>query len=332
MIVGLYDQDLANLGFCPPNLDLMKISSYYKRQRDIVSLTPSIAPHEFTEYYYVQDYPGQTNYSILGENNVHFGGKQLINDTLWLPDNIQKMPADPSIYRRFYAKLDSQYDRDLGERLLDMEHIRLSLDGKVVWKDYKSQFVDPVSFTGVMVHDEDITSVAGALSELKSMIERPAGTNNASIATKYPIRIHNRNQLEQWTRLRYAQHLNVFYVDYLLNGGDISRLNSRIVQYNITNSFKTENDFLVMGLAEVIRSVIKFQSLGNSVLLIYEPEKITTPTVQMLIDTLSNYVVGIHQKLPIGQFFTKYYPGDMRILIKLLNYWSPESFRLLKEN
>lgn len=44
MSVGCYDADMQKYVHVPPNLELMKLSAYYKKKGEIVSLAPVFKP------------------------------------------------------------------------------------------------------------------------------------------------------------------------------------------------------------------------------------------------------------------------------------------------
>ena len=56
MIYGFYDIDFMNYTVIPFNLDLMKLSAYHKRRRDMVILTTEFIPDKFKNYYFFKDY------------------------------------------------------------------------------------------------------------------------------------------------------------------------------------------------------------------------------------------------------------------------------------
>ena len=57
MNIGLYDADLMIYHSLPVNLELMKLSTYYKvNKRDIVSLTQSFSPDRYSKFIIRKDY------------------------------------------------------------------------------------------------------------------------------------------------------------------------------------------------------------------------------------------------------------------------------------
>ena len=75
MSYGLYDGDLPFYDRFPfLNLELMKLSTYYKKKKEIVSLTQKYMPQRFSNYIVRQDYPNP-NVIYPYFKNVEFKGK-----------------------------------------------------------------------------------------------------------------------------------------------------------------------------------------------------------------------------------------------------------------
>ena len=56
MIIGLYDADMSKYIHVPFNLELMKLSSYFKKKNNIVNIVTSYEPDKFKNLYYRKDY------------------------------------------------------------------------------------------------------------------------------------------------------------------------------------------------------------------------------------------------------------------------------------
>ena len=55
-IIGMYDYDMMHYAPTVFNLDLMKLSTYYKKKRDIVSIMKDLDLNRFSKIYYRKDY------------------------------------------------------------------------------------------------------------------------------------------------------------------------------------------------------------------------------------------------------------------------------------
>lgn len=70
MSVGLYDIDFALYTHVVFNLELMKLSTYYKRKREVTVMTPFFEPEKYTTFIVRKDYnDGEFDKKIF-ESNV----------------------------------------------------------------------------------------------------------------------------------------------------------------------------------------------------------------------------------------------------------------------
>ena len=56
MSIGIMDADMATYTLVPFNLEVMKLSAYYKRKGEIVVLSPHFTPERNTKFIYRKDY------------------------------------------------------------------------------------------------------------------------------------------------------------------------------------------------------------------------------------------------------------------------------------
>ena len=100
MSYGLYDADLPYYPTPFYNLELMKLSSYYKRKREIVSLSPTFAPNRYTNFIVRQDFYSPQNFPLL-TGNVSYGGRVFDGEIYKpLPYEIEIMRPDKSLYSK----------------------------------------------------------------------------------------------------------------------------------------------------------------------------------------------------------------------------------------
>ena len=53
MSVGIYDQDSIIYTHAPLNLEVMKISAYWKSQKQVVKLATDFCPQKYGSFYYI---------------------------------------------------------------------------------------------------------------------------------------------------------------------------------------------------------------------------------------------------------------------------------------
>ena len=102
MSIGLYDMDMATYTLVPFNLELMKLSTYYKKNREIVVLSPELTPERHQQFFIRKDYNDGNFPKILSENsNLNYGGYAFTNG-IYVPMNhdIEICQPDTSIYSK----------------------------------------------------------------------------------------------------------------------------------------------------------------------------------------------------------------------------------------
>ena len=80
MSVGMHDMDMATYTLVPFNLELMKLSAYYKKKREVVILSPSFTPERHQKFILRKDFD-DGNFPIGLEKvpNLEYGGHAFSN-------------------------------------------------------------------------------------------------------------------------------------------------------------------------------------------------------------------------------------------------------------
>lgn len=105
MSIGIMDADLSTYVLVPFNLEVMKLSAYYKKKREIVVFSPSFTPEKNTKFIYRKDYnDGDFPKNLTKAPNVEYGGLAFSNNVYApLPREIEIMRPDSSIYEKAEA-------------------------------------------------------------------------------------------------------------------------------------------------------------------------------------------------------------------------------------
>lgn len=188
MSIGLMDGDFSTYILVPFNLEIMKLAAYYKRKREIVTLSKDFAPNYYTKFIYRKDYYDQIYpKGLMTTNNVEYGGLAFSNNIyVPLPREIEVMKPDTSIYARMEKEFLKAGPRSsahtIFQNLSTAEHCRLSLDGKTIWPEYGKQFKDLRSARQLILHDYDLGKVEGSFDEVKKILSL---ARNDGWATRY---------------------------------------------------------------------------------------------------------------------------------------------------
>ena len=107
MSYGLYDADWQYYKRVPFfNLELMKLSTYYKRRHEIVSLMPTFEPNKYSNVIVRQDY--YNSYGYASYDNVTYGGRAFDGENYKpLPLDIEVMKPDIQLYEKIKDKINN---------------------------------------------------------------------------------------------------------------------------------------------------------------------------------------------------------------------------------
>lgn len=214
MSYGLYDGDLQFYPQVPFfNLELMKLSTYYKRRREIVTLSLNFKPNMYSHFIIRQDYPFNSTYPTYP--NVEYGGRAFSSMKYKpLPLEIEVMRPDISLYDKVKVPhLNKKVVKGAVSTMRRAEHIRLSLDEKTIWPDWEKQLRRNQNCFGVIFHDYNLAEINGAFElirdNLNSLIAHAGGRR---IGSKFPIVTTTEQDFINWYSLPAMG--NYYYLQY----------------------------------------------------------------------------------------------------------------------
>lgn len=281
MSIGLYDLDMANYCPVPFNLELMKLSSYYKKKREIVNLSPSFSPEMYTSFIIRKDYyDGIFPKEIYDYNNVTYGGYAFSNNKyIPLDLNIESQKPDTSIYEKIQKTfcVDNK-TKALFNVMLRAQHLRLSLDGTTIWDNFDKQLNPNINPATLFLHDFNLQNIKDADLVINDIIQSKKRKGPIWLAMKFPVIVTNSRDLEKWCKfdssgqffsLRYENIFNDEELVNLLRQGIIND-NLKKIEYVITKSSKDENDFIENKLLKIYHQIMFFRMFKIRISLKYE--------------------------------------------------------------
>ena len=106
MSIGLYDQDMATYTLVPFNLELMKLSAYYKKKREVVVLSPYFTPERHQKFHLRKDFDdGNFIMGIEKIPNLEYGGYALQMVYMLRYPKKQKCCTPILLYMKIWRKL-----------------------------------------------------------------------------------------------------------------------------------------------------------------------------------------------------------------------------------
>ena len=319
MSIGLYDADMMKYTLTSFNLELMKISYYYKRRGEIVILSPQFTPERNTRFIYRKDYDDGEYPNFSAYNNVEYGGLAFSRNVYKPLDlNIEKSPSDTSLYLKqepAFMKLDLPKGKakSIFLAMREGEHLRLSLDGETIWRDYPSQFKNLKRTKNIMFHDYNLNKIKGAAQEVKRILSHARQDGiGTRVCVKFPIIVDNGKDLLEWLDVRpnadlyFLQYDGLMPNDLFLDIIEKCRSETLYSQftYNITANSSSENDFVKNRLREIFRQVIISRSYRVFFSLKYDDNFFFDKTWEKVID-LFNFYQHSMRGLPESTYLKK---------------------------
>ena len=281
MSIGLYDDDFVRYAPVCFNLDLMKFSTYYKRKKEVVVLSPTLEPERYTHFIFRKDYnDGNFNKNIF-LNNVEYGGHAFSGKKyLSLPEEIQLVKPDKYIYEKLSSKYNTTNMQNCYKTMVNAEHIRLSLNGKDIWEKFSKSYELTTKTRCLIFHDYDLGEIKDSHLVIKSIINQmnnSYGKKGQLIGMKFPVQIYTEDSFDIWSNfnpmfLMYGIQYNGIMEDdffryFLLK--DKSKTISRNLYYNITYGLSSENEFIEQILPKIFKQVLLSRSYHVPILLKY---------------------------------------------------------------
>ena len=303
MSIGLHDLDMANYTYVPFNLELMKLSAYYKKNREIVILSPNLTPERHQKFFVRKDFDdGNFPLGLEKIPNIEYGG-YAFTDGIYVPmaPEIEIMHPDTSLYANMEKTITGSGRREhrkIFQNMMEAEHCRLSLDGKTIWEDYPKQFKFLKTARNLMIHDYDLAAIDGGLEEVKRLMARARTDGWATrLGMKFPPIISNGQDLLDWISfkpnstfysLRYDGVMDEDCFDEFVS---VCRENSiyKQLDYYVTASSANEQEFIDRYIIPIYRQVVKSRSYRVFFSLKYEENFFSDKRWERVLDLFNFY-------------------------------------------
>lgn len=256
MSVAFYDEDMMKYVHVPFNLEIMKMAAYYKKKKEILMFDTKLNIDKYSNYILRKDYYDGTFPSIIAEHQekIKYGGLAFTNNQYEPMDLvIEKQKPDTSIY----AKMKSAFGKTpklttIFNQMSAAEHLRLSLDGKTVWKDFEKQFSPTNKTRTIFFHDYDIANIEGSKEIIDYCLNLNKSNYSRAVGLKFPIILFDEQELLKWIDL-YPKTLfySLEFRGKISNEGIVEFCNKqvksahkKVLEYYITSNYNNEEDFI----------------------------------------------------------------------------------------
>ena len=303
MSVGIMDADMSAYLLVPFNLEVMKLSAYYKKKGEIVVLSPSFTPHRNTKFIYRKDYDdGDFPRGLTTYGNVEYGGLAFSQNKYQpLPLEIERMKPDTSIYSKMESKIlgpATSERRKIYNNMIEAEHCRLSLDGKTIWPEYTKQFKNLKQARNLMIHDYDLGAIDGAFEEVQKLMARARTDGWATrLGMKFPVQVSQGPDLLKWSTLRSNSTFYSVRFNGVMDNQSFQEWVERSyekaiyseMEDHVTDARYDENHFTTFLLPQILRQVIFSRRYRVSFSLTYDEGYFSDPRWEEVIRLFNFY-------------------------------------------
>jgi hypothetical protein len=192
------------------------------------------------------------------------------------------------------------------------EHIRLSLDGKTIWKDYENQLRRGRGIHGIIFHDYNLNDIENSAEFIKENLAKwiPSQTGRR-LGAKFPIQVNNKEDLFKWLCIKpmgsyYSlQHNGLIDESYITDLLEIRKEFSTLRQtsVNISNSF-TEAELINGGMQRLLHNIINLRTQRLIFPLIYNEAFFIDNNWKMVMKLIMRY--NQHLVVSAGSRYFKY--------------------------
>ena len=319
MSYGLYDGDLKLYPRVPFfNLELMKLSTYYKNKRELVTLSLRFKPEMYSHFIVRQDYPARAPYSSTYKN-VEYGGRAFDSKYVPLPDDIEFIRPNVGLYNKIESKISNkQLDKTQFSVLRRAEHIRLSTDGKTISPQWYKQLRNASDAHGLIFHDYDLGAIDGSFDFIQTNLnEIISSTKGRRIGMKFPAQISTEEDLLNWLTLPCAGELFSLQYNGILTNKHINefkelRSNSTAIpqtSINITAN-QTYEDFITTGIIQAFKSILDLRRARLFFPLIYGKDFFIDKRWEEVVKLIDFFNNRSGHELIRGDYFERVVPYE----------------------
>lgn len=290
----------------PFNLEAMKLSAYYKRQREIVIFASEFNPKRHTKFFFRKDYDDGVYPKglTLDSNKISYGGLAFSGNVYEpLAPDIECMHPDTSVYEKaedmiIAAAGNQAFTSRVYKNLIEAEHCRISLDGQTVWPDYPKQFRNLSQANNLILHDYNLAAIKDSNEVIKEIFAhtRKQG-RQTQVGTKFPVQISNPTEFFDWLSIKshtifsFIQYQGLMPQDAFMewiNNYEYQHARPRI-EYLVTPSNATEQEVIKDILPYVFKQVVISRGKGLYFPLKCSPNFFSDPLWETMIAFINQY-------------------------------------------
>ncbi len=357
MSVGLFDADFFRYHQTIFNLELMKMSTYFKKKREITIMAPSFCPERYTHFFYQKDFNDGIFPKELNQyKNVTYGGFAFSNNNyVPLKEEIEMCIPDTSIYERYKDDfVEDTFTNEINFKTLTRGiHFRLSLNGKDIWKDFERQIPSSIKGRVFFVHDYNLNNIPFSAEYIQLIIQKYhiSEKTTSSLCNKFPIICSNFIDFYKWlfftfSSVNFTLQYNGMFTDEELVAIEkmINFSQSKKIIYNPFPEAFSKNDFLEEDLIKIFKQTLFLYNHQKQFLLKCNDNFLIPEEIKKMFNLFTAYGRSGNKRPTSLYYFVKELRPKKRYKVEIIDkpeaidifYYTqknyPELFKLFYEN
>lgn len=310
MNVSIFDQDALLIPrYFRYNLEVMKLSTYYKGKKDIVNLLLDANDYERYNKVIIRKTKIDKHYPTLmiGKPNVEYGGLAFTNNIYKaLPEDIENCIPDYSIYDKYFKLISA--NRSLGrQKLINSDKksslIRLSTNNI----DCNSNFREQINFNQkrIVIFDNNISSLKDYIEVISEI-----GKDKKMSFTEL-LEINKRDELERFFEKIYVDgysyvnftkkiNTNSEYLELL----NLSRNNHNRISFSFGAGIKTDAEFVYE--MEVILNRMMYNKFNGYSIHFFKADSFIKKTYKTMASLVQEWNNGFYTNSSIMSYTHKH--------------------------
>lgn len=333
MIIGILDHDIFHWSFTP-NLEAMKMSTYYKNQRHIVKLIYKLENLNIYDKIIIRkdkiDIAFPSELFVLP--NIEYGGLAFTNGNYSpMDEKIEKSKPDITLYDKYLINKKGIKPQEDLRLLKNSAYMRLSLDGHSCNNE-----VDMNNSLGkrIFIYDNNLQNIENSdkiISEIR---------NNRLIFLVHTLKLENLDQVYKWTRQEgYSKSNKMHYINFKENEFDILLEESKTfntpiyvplgAQFNKNTIMKDMIDYFI----EWINKAIWLLTTNNRKIRFYMSPNLKENKYKFMFEALGSWSDDKWKSNSYKQFIKeRYSKWDLAVIERLESIYGNDIYTIFNTN
>lgn len=341
--IGCLDYDLTRwqqpITF---NLELMKLSAYYKKRRDVVAMIEQYDDSKFAKIVVRKDYDdGEYPPKIFKNPKTISGGLVFMKDYVPMDIEIESLVPDKRIYERMKRYYNTNVETQaMFKTLMSAQHARISLDGKTIWNDWEKQLSETEygKIFSTILHDKSIVNIEGAPQMILEYLNK-CHYFGRRLGLKFPLVLSTDEQFNEWSKIKTLVHFSNVKIMKPLSDEQIVNSNFSRAEYVLNNEHWNSHTFFIEDIQHILLQLLFTEAHNKKILLTFTDDFLVSSEWRQVIDLINafldyrgtNTIIDFLTIFCYTNRYSKLLKVDKINIFEFVRQNNPELFKLFYE-